>query len=85
MLSAPVGVIGISKDQILSIKTKIKAFHPDESNRNDDYWSAYILKSKKSTNVEIRVSIKANDSILNRIESIWMQIKWINYGPFGNQ
>ncbi len=76
-------LIGISKDQILSLKTEIKALHPDEVTRNDDYWSAYILKSKKSTIVRIQVEIKANNLILNKIECLWIDIKWINYGPFG--
>ena len=76
-------LIGVCKDQIQSLNTKIKALHPDENNRQDDYWSAYILKSKKSTNLQIQVEIKANNSILNKIECLWIDIKWNNYGPFG--
>ncbi len=76
-------LVGISNEEIISLKTNIKAIHPDEAIEKYNYWSAYILKSKKSTNVEIKVEIKADNTILNRIECLWIDIKWINYGPFG--
>ncbi len=75
--------IGVNPDQITGIKTKIKPLHPDEAERKDDYWSAYILKSKKSTYVQIQIEIKANISIFNKLECLWIDINWINYGPFG--
>ena len=49
-------LIGISKNEIVKIHTKIKPLHPDaEEEHKNDYWTAYILKAKKSTFVEIEI------------------------------
>ena len=76
-------LIGIAKDQIISIKTTVKPLHPDEEQDNNDYWYAYILKSKKSTYVKIEVEFEIKISEINKIECLWLDIEWGNYGPFG--
>ena len=77
-------LIGISKDEIIKINTKIKPLHPDEEDeQKNDYWSAYIIKSKKSTFVRIEVEFEINDSAIDKLKCLWIDIEWGNYGPFG--
>ncbi len=79
-------LIGISKEEIISIYTKIKPFHPDFDyidEQNKDYWSAYILKSGKSTFIKIEVEFEISNTAVDKIKCLWLDIKWGNYGPFG--
>ena len=76
-------IIGISRDELVSIKTKIKPLHPDEELPKDDYWYAYILKSKKSTFVKIEIEYEIKNSSKNKFKCLWLDIEWGNYGPFG--
>tara|TARA_B100001250_G_scaffold81086_1_gene66717 strand:- start:1465 stop:2628 length:1164 start_codon:yes stop_codon:yes gene_type:complete len=77
-------LIGISKNELLSIHTKIKPLHPDEEETENDYWSAYILKSKKSTFVKIEVEYEIKHTAIDKIKCLWLDIEWGNYGPFGS-
>ena len=78
-------IIGISKDKVIKIHTRIKPLHPDaEEERKDDYWSAYILKAHKSTLVEIEVVFEIKNSDIDKIKCLWLDIEWSNYGPFGS-
>ena len=77
-------LIGISKDEIIKIHTKIKPLHSDsEEDPSNDYWSAYILKSKKSTLVSIEVEFEIQNSAVDKLKCLWIDIDWDNYGPFG--
>ena len=76
-------LIGIYKDDLISINTKIRPLHPDEKEQQNDYWSAYILKSKKSTFVKIEIDYQIKDSAINKFKCLWLDIEWGNYGPFG--
>jgi len=77
-------LIGISKNEIIKINTKIKPLHPDaEEEQKHDYWSAYILKGEKSTFVEIEIEYEIRDTALDKIKCLWLDIEWDNYGPFG--
>ena len=77
--------IGISEDELISVKTKITPLHPEEEEQqqNNDYWSAYILKSKKSTFIKIDIKYEIKSSALDKIKCLWLDIEWGNYGPFG--
>jgi len=78
-------LIGISKEEIIKINTKIKPLHQDaEEEQKNDYWSAYILKGKKSTYVEIEVEYEIKNSAIDKIKCLWLDIEWGNYGPFGS-
>ena len=78
-------LIGISKNEIIKIHTKIKPLHLDaEEEQNNDYWSAYILKGKKSTFVEIEIEYEIKNTAVNKIKCLWLDIEWGNYGPFGS-
>ncbi len=76
-------LIGISKDDLISIQTKIKPLHPNEEEHKNDYWPAYILKSNKSTFVRIEVTYEIKDTAIDKIKCLWLDIEWDNYGPFG--
>ena len=76
-------IIGISKDDLISIHTKIKPLHPDEEEQKSDYWSAYIVKGKKSTFVEIEIQFEIKNLAIDKIKCLWLDIEWGNYGPFG--
>ena len=76
-------LIGISKNDLISIYTKIKPHHPDEEEQKYDYWSAYILKSKKSTFIEVEVTYEITETAMPQMKCLWLDIEWVNYGPFG--
>ena len=77
-------LIGINKDDLISINTKIKPLHPDvEDEEKNDYWSTYILKSRKSTFVEIQVEYEIKNTATKKLKCLWLDIQWGNYGPFG--
>ena len=76
-------IIGICRDDLISINTTIKGLHPDEEEQNNDYWYAYILKSNKSTFVRIEVEYELKKSAIDKIKCLWLDIEWGNYGPFG--
>ncbi|WP_269605365.1 hypothetical protein [Prochlorococcus marinus] len=77
-------LIGISTNEIIKINTKIKPLHPDEEEQKNDYWSAYILKAKKSTFVEIEIEYEIKNTAIDKIKCLWLDIEWGNYGPFGS-
>lgn len=78
-------LIGISKNEIIKIDTKINPLHPDaEDEQKNDYWFAYILKGKKSTFVEIEIEYEIKDTAIDKIKCLWINIEWGNYGPFGS-
>ena len=77
-------LIGISNDEIVSIHTKIIPQHSDEEYQHkEDYWNAYILKSKNSTYVRIEIEIESIKQSMENIKCLWLDIEWGNYGPFG--
>ena len=77
-------LIGISTNEIVYINTKIKPLHPDVEEQNNDYWSAYILKAKKSTFIEIEIEYEIKNTSIDKIKCLWLDIEWSNYGPFGS-
>ena len=79
-------LIGISKNEIIKIHTKINPLHPEaeEEEQKNDYWSAYILKGKKSTFVEIEIEYEIKNTAIDKIKCLWLDIEWGNYGPFGS-
>jgi len=75
--------IGISQADLISVKTSIKPLHPDEEHQKNDYWYAYIVKSKKSTFVEIEIEYEIKNTATDNLKCLWLDIEWVNYGPFG--
>jgi len=69
----------------LQISTQLTAHHPDEEARSDGYWAAYIVKGHKSTRVKVSISIRsaAGVNAAQDVDTLWADVHWINYGPFG--
>ena len=67
------------------MSARIEALHPDEESRPDGYWAAYIVKGRKSTSARLHISLAGSPGQpLNQLlDTLWMEILWINYGPFG--
>lgn len=59
----------------------IKSQHPDATARPDNYWFGYIVKTGKSTRMEISVDIRGRD--LSRLKALWVRIHYVLYGPEG--
>ncbi|MEB3202479.1 MAG: F420-0:Gamma-glutamyl ligase [Synechococcus sp.] len=70
----------------ITVRSRIEALHPDEDSRPDGYWAAYIVKGNKSTQARIRISLTgamAQPLEPHLLDTLWLEILWINYGPFG--
>ncbi|MBM5788223.1 MAG: F420-0:Gamma-glutamyl ligase [Cyanobacteria bacterium M_DeepCast_200m_mx_001] len=69
----------------LTVTTAITPQHPDEQARPDGYWFAYIVKGRKSTAAElsVRISAPAGTDLRTLLDTLWLQIRWVHYGPFG--
>ena len=66
----------------LRVTTRIEADHPDEESRADGYWAAYIVKGRKTTRAKVTIEIQGRGP-LERVDTLWVDTQWVNYGPFG--
>ena len=78
-------LLGRSNLDAIRIQSHITPMHPDEEARPDGYWFAYIVKGRKSTQARINIEISAPEGIeLHRlVDTLWLDVLWTNYGPFG--
>ena len=78
-------VLGKAAPSQLQVTTSIEADHPDEESRADGYWAAYIVKGRKSTRAKVTITLRdpSGTNPLDRFDSLWADVHWINYGPFG--
>ena len=68
----------------VTIDSRITAEHADASARADGYWTAYIVKGRASTAARIDVTISdGSEDLAARLDTLWLEVKWVNYGPFG--
>lgn len=69
----------------LDIRSEIRPQHPDEEARADGYWFAYIVKGRKTTQAQALVTITAPEGtdLKTLLDTLWLEILWVNYGPFG--
>jgi hypothetical protein len=69
----------------VTVSSRIEALHPDEESRPDGYWAAYIVKGRKSTSARIQISLNCapGQSLDQLLDTLWLEILWVNYGPFG--
>ncbi|MEB3349260.1 MAG: F420-0:Gamma-glutamyl ligase [Cyanobacteriota bacterium] len=63
----------------------VTAHHPDEEPRSDGYWAAYIVKGRKATTASLLITITgpAGADLESLLDTLWCEVIWINYGPFG--
>jgi hypothetical protein len=66
-------------------ETRITPQHPDEETRPDGYWPAYIVKGHKSTTAQLNLRLLGPGGVDLEalLDTLWVDIHWINYGPFG--
>ena len=69
----------------VTLHCRIEAEHPDEATRADGYWAAYIVKGRKSTQARIQIDLQGPPGIdlATRLDTLWLELRWVNYGPFG--
>ena len=75
------------------VSSRVIADHPDEPARADGYWAAYIVKGHKTTRAQLTLRIQADrpsasgsdpgTDLAALLDTLWLEILWINYGPFG--
>ena len=61
--------------------TKVIPCHKDAKARPDDYWFGYIVKAQKTTKIKVSIDIQGQD--LTKLQSAWVQVHYISYGPSG--
>lgn len=73
----------LSKASLDGIKHNIKVIpaHLDAPAREDNYWFGYIVKVKKTTRIKVLVEIEGQD--LSALQSAWVKVDYITYGPEG--
>ena len=75
-------LLGQADPSALEVTTRIEAHHPDEESRADGYWAAYIVKGHRSTRAWSSITISGPDA-WPVVDSLWVDVHWVNYGPFG--
>ncbi len=77
----------LSEESTDNIKTKIKlkSNNPELKKRKDGYWQTFIIKNKSKVIIDFFLILENvnNTNSLKDITSVWFDIIWINYGPFG--
>ena len=78
-------LIGNADLRDIVTSTRITPHHPDEETRADGYWPAYIVKGHKSTRVHVAITLSgtAPAPVGERVDTVWVDVHWVNYGPFG--
>ncbi len=78
-------LLGRSALDGISIQSRITPQHPDEEARADGYWFAYIVKGRKTTQADISLEITGPEGsdLRQLLDTLWLEILWTNYGPFG--
>ena len=75
-------ILGQADPTGLQVTTRIEARHPDEESRPDGYWAAYIVKGRCSTRARVSITVSGPDA-WSIVDSLWVDVHWVNYGPFG--
>ncbi|UWU46626.1 hypothetical protein APLC1_1344 [Limnospira platensis C1] len=63
------------------VNTRIIAAHEATTPRADDYWLAYIVKARHLTRFQVIIDIQSPN--LKELQSAWVQIRYVTYGPQG--
>jgi len=68
----------------VSLQSQITARHPDAEARPDGYWAAYIVKGRNTTEAAVALTIDtAGHDPASLLDTLWLDVHWANYGPFG--
>ena len=73
----------LSKASLDGINHTIKVIpaHIDADAREDNYWFGYIVKAQKTTRIKVLIEIEGTD--LKALQSAWVKVKYMTYGPQG--
>ena len=66
----------------INLKVRVTPDHPDVEPRPDGYWPVSILKSRQS--MAARVELVLTGAGLAGLQALWLEIRWLAYGPFGH-
>jgi len=78
---AEVKLLSASSLEGVSCNSKVISMHSDAPPREDGYWDAYIVKIGKKTRIQVNVEITGDN--LSGLETAWIKIHYITYGPEG--
>lgn len=78
---AEVKLLSASSTEGVTCNSKVYPMHSDVPAREDGYWDAYIVKIGKKTRIKVNVEITGDN--LSQLQSAWIQIHYITYGPEG--
>ncbi|MEN9215740.1 MAG: hypothetical protein Q6K90_00295 [Gloeomargarita sp. HHBFW_bins_162] len=65
----------------ITVKTELISHHPDAPTRPDGYWLSCIIKTRQRVGLEVILDITGAD--LSGLQSAWVQIHYVTYGPAG--
>ena len=84
-LRASLTLLGRADLQAVRQEVRITSLHPDQEARPDGYWAAYIVKGRKSTGARIQINLigPSGSDLESLLDTIWIDLQWVNYGPFG--
>lgn len=73
----------LSKEQVQDVRVDVQITpqHSDAPPRKDGYWFAYIVKQRKQTQFRVQVNIRGPN--LRSLKALWVQIRYVTYGPQG--
>lgn len=80
-VSAQVKLLSKGSLEGIECRTRVIPLHPDAPAREDDYWFAYIVKAGKTTQFKISIDLRGGD--LERLQSAWVRVGYMTYGPEG--
>lgn len=78
---AEVKLLSASSLEGVSCNSKVISMHSDVPPREDGYWDAYIVKIGKKTKIQVSVEITGEN--LSQLQTAWIKIHYITYGPEG--
>ncbi|WP_269623019.1 F420-0:Gamma-glutamyl ligase [Prochlorococcus marinus] len=76
-------LIGNGRYQNVTIETNLKLSGQGTNTNYTNYWQANIVKSKSASVIDVGIILVDNSNELSGLCNIWMEVNWINYGPFG--
>lgn len=73
----------LSKGSLKTVKCEIQVSpkHADAPARPDGYWFGYIVKSGKTTRMEVTLDITGDN--LEELQAAWIRVHYVTYGPQG--
>lgn len=73
----------LSKASLNEVTTQVRVTprHVDAPARPDGYWFGYIVKVGKRTKIDVTLDITGPD--LHNLQSAWVRVNYITYGPQG--